>query len=108
MDNKDKSDISFSDVIDSFLEDTVRAEEILKDLHLEQSQEEPSGLSRPFADTSQLPGEDKAIVQKYLENRTQQELSRDRPTEQTSSSYAALDCPLHHHRFFRCRIQSIS
>lgn len=86
MDNKDKSDISFSDVIDSFLEDTVRAEEILKDLHLEQSQEEPSGLSRPFADTSQLPGEDKAIVQKYLENRTQQELSRDRPTEQTSSS----------------------
>ena len=89
MYNKGQGDITFTDAIDALSEDTVRAKEILNDLHRKQRQDGPSGLKQPFVDTSQMLDEDKAIVQKYLENRTQQELSRDNPIEQTSPSSVA-------------------
>lgn len=84
MDNKDKRDISFTDVINCFSEDTIRAKEILKDLHQVHSQGSPPGLKVPFADTSQIPDEDKSLVQKYLENQTRQELNLNNPTAPTS------------------------
>lgn len=70
MNSKDERDISFSDVIDNFSEDAVRAKEILKGWHRAQSQEGAPGLSQPFTDTSKMSVEDKEIVQGYLENQS--------------------------------------
>ena len=90
MNSKDERDISFSDVIDNFSEDAVRAKEILKGWHRAQSQEGPPGLSQPFTDTSKMSAEDKEIVQEYLENQKQKKLSRDNIIEQPFSGPVTL------------------
>lgn len=90
MNSKDERDISFSDVIDNFSEDAVRAKEILKGWHRAQSQEGPPGLSQPFTDTSKMSVEDKEIVQGYLENQKQKKLSRDNIIEQPFSGPVTL------------------